>query len=799
MTAFFASHPWLRRIATALALAGFLMGAWVVVATAKTWLYYDSIGRQPYNSSALRVAVKQIWATLLDPYYDWRLEKDGVLPHYSIKLSDRRYEEWREMLARVYARGYSTPEDQVYLPARLAFHDREWEIDLRGRGTLYTHYRTEKPSMRVRFPGEQYLRGNRQINLVIPYDQARINIDTSISSLARQYGLLTYPSRFVTVDLNGEMLGVYQEIEHFREELGVKQYRSEGFFMSGLGEMKGGAALDKNKRLATAAKAIAACAKGEEKKEGGQKFEGSDLIGKAMAGAGIQDAGACDEARVRELADLYLDLDKMAIYAAITTAFNAAHAWGEDNLILFFDPPRGRFEPVPWDMGSLWLKGEPGVPAEQLESVKGLGAQLMRLPEFRAKRDAYLRDIVHRKEAFMRREAERRYAEIKPALDYDTEHTRRYAQRMVGYFDQGIQRNFTLWRGALDPGEAAAAAGIAESHDAEAARLLALVPPASLGKVKIEQDDGGTTWALSGTLRIDETTVLPEGIHVRFEPGLRLELKGGVSFIIRGDLVSIGTPEKPIEVLGYEKETPFHNFVVFGRSTRKARVVLEETTFRNGSEGEWNSAYMTGMVSFYDASLRMRNSKIVEVRGEDGLNVKFGMVDIRDSLIDGTFSDSIDLDFCTGVVENVLISNSNADGLDISGSLVLSRNNTMDTLADKGHSIGENSAILIEDNTAINPFTGVSVKDRSWAEIHGGSVTGAKIGISSYQKKPVFGSGVTGYEGRRTEGVSTPFMLDPNAWVTVLPPREAPPSSTPRPPAGPKTADGRPAGGAAPR
>jgi hypothetical protein len=772
-----AAHPLLRRLFTAAGLVFFLLAAWVATATAKNWLYFREIGRQPYNSSAFRVAVKQVWATLIDSYYDWRLEHDGVLPTYEIELSDRRHAEWRQMLERVYARGYSTPEDQVYLPARLAYHGREWEIDLRGRGTLYTHYRKEKPSMRVRFPGEQYLRGNRQINLVIPYDQARINVDTSIGSLGRQYGLLTYPTRFVNVKLNDEMLGVYQEIEHFREELGVKQYRSEGFFMSGLGEMKGGAALEKNKRLATAAQAIAACARGEEKAAGAKPaFEGANLIDKAHQGLGIQNAGACDEARIRELADLYLDLDKMAIYAAITSAFNAAHAWGEDNLILFFDPPRGRFEPVPWDMGSLWLNAKKGDGPERLESLKGLGAQLMRLPEFRERRDFWLRDIVARKEGFMKREAERRYREIKPALDYDTEHTRRYAERMVGYFDQGITKNFELWRGALAAGGAAApteaAAGLPTDQATpsleERARLA--VPPAVLGKVGIETDDGGTTWVLSGTIRLNETLALPEGIHVRFEPGMRLEMAGGTTLVIRGDLVSKGTKERPIEILGYEPDKPFNNFVVFGRSTRKARVVLEHTTFRNGSEGEWNSAYMTGMVSFYDASLRMSDSAIVDVKGEDGLNVKFGMVDVKNIVIDGTFSDSFDCDFCTGVVENILIKNSKADGLDVSGSLILSRGNTMQDLADKGHSVGENSAILILDNLAMRPFTGVSVKDRSWAEIRGGKVVGAQIGISSYQKKPVFGGGVTGFEGRVEEGLTTRFMLDPNAWVTVLPP-----------------------------
>ena len=768
MTAFFAAHPLLRRLATGLGLVAFLASAWVGIATVKTWAYYQSIGRQPYRSSALRVAIKQIWATLLDPYYDWRLERDGVLPTYQVELSDRRYAEWQKMLATVYARGYSRPEEQVYLPARLSFHGRQWEIDLRGRGTLYTHYRAEKPSMRLRFPGDSYLRGNRMINLVIPYDQARINIDTSISSLARQYGLLTYPTRFVTVRLNGEMLGVYQEIEHFREELAVKQYRSEGFFMSGLGELKGGTALEKNPRLATAARAIAACAKGvEDHAPRPNADEGADLVGAALAGTGIQDAGACDEARVRDLADRYLDLDKMAAYAAITSAFNAAHAWGEDNLILFFDPPRGRFEPVPWDMGSLWIEAKPGDPPERLESVKGLGAQLLRLPEFRAKRDAYLRDIVTRKQAFMEREASRRYQEIKPALDYDTEHTRGYAERMVAYFGKGIGRNFGLWRAALENQPAAAPAATPPPPAPPA-------PPAALIGAKVEQDDGGTTWVLSGRIRLDETLVLPEGIHLRFEPGFRLELGPAVSFIARGDLVSIGTAEKPIEIVGYVPDKPFQIFVIFGRSDRKARVVLEETTFRNGSQGEWDSAYITGMVSIYDGSLKMRRSRILEVRGEDGLNVKFGFVDIRDSEIDGTHSDALDLDFCTGVLADNLIHNTQADGLDVSGSLVVSRRNRMENIADKGHSIGENSAILVLDNTVTHPTTGLAVKDRSWAEIRGGKTVDAQIGLSSYQKKPVFGSGVTGLEGRELVGVKTPFLLDPNAWVTPLPPSPPP-------------------------
>jgi hypothetical protein len=810
--------PRLRLLAQAALVVGLVGVLWLAVGTVRAWLYYESIGREPYRTNALRIAAKQIWASLVDPYYDARLRRDATLPAYSIDMTDRRVAEWRTMLATVYARGFAVPEDHVLQPAKLRFRDREWQVDVRGRGTLYTHYRAEKPSFRVRFPGDEYLRGNRVINLVIPYDQARVNMDTTLNAIARQYGLLTYPTRFVTLELNGDLLGVYQEIEHFREELGVKQYRSEGFFMNGLGELKGGAALEKNPRLLRAAEAVAGC-----------------MV-------------ECDEATARHVLDTYLDIDRMAFYAALTSVFGSSHAWGEDNLILFFDPPRGRFEPVPWDMGSIWLQWNDADPQAGLESVKGLGGHLLRLPEFRARRNAYLMDLLRRKQAFAEREAARRYAALRPALDYDSEHTRFYARRLVRRFDEGIERNFGLWARlfertrlqasvagdtlelrnlepapvrverihlatAAGPLELAVGQELVGAYRDLAGRLQLSLPPGTvvqgvrlegrqlfteraleaadvewqpsapafvdlapagfppppLPGITVEVGPDGTTWVYTGTIRLLESLVQPEGIHARFEPGLRVEMGGDTQWILRGDLISIGTPERPIQITAIDQTKPWDNFIVIGRTDRMAHAVVEHTTWSWGSEGEWRGAYFTGMVSFYDASLIMRHSLIEEVRGEDGLNVKFGFVELRDNVFAKTDSDAVDLDFCTGTLTHNVVEVTAGDGLDFSGSLILARDNRLVRDADKGLSIGESTTLLAVDNVVDHPNTGMAVKDQSWAEIRGGQVLGAAIGLSSYQKKPVFGSGVSTVTCQDVQAPQTRFLFDHHAWATVLP------------------------------
>ena len=801
-----------------------LAGLWLAVTAAQSWLYYRSIGREPYRNTHTRIAAKKAVSAVLEPFYDYRLAQLGDLPAYELELSDKRLTEWTSILRRVYARGFAEEQDQIYLPAVFRYRGQPLEVDIRGRGTLFTHYKEEKPSFRIRFPKDGYVRGNRVINLIIPYDQARVVGDTTINSLARRLGFVTLPTRFVTLRLNGDMLGVYHEVEHFRKELAVKQFRSEGFFMSSLGEPKG-SSLSDHPGFERGALALSHCV-----------------------------VETCTEAEVRHVLDSFVDVHKMAAYAAITTLFGAKHGWGEDNLILFFDPPRGRFEPVPWDMGTLELEaGED--PFVGLESVKGIGSAFLRFDDFRLLRDRYVWDVITRHEDLTVEESERLFGDIRRALSYDTEHSRAYTQRLVDYFQGALRKNFKLWREHLQtesvelrpvaggwqvvnrgvaaltwrPGVAPApgavvvpgpeltvpgryldtpgtafwrlddAPGLADGTDLndgywinevtgevvdggrvlrldpDAASVPAEVPAASAeapslpAGIRIAGTADDPVWTFEGAVRLTETFVVPEGARSRFMPGLRLVLDPGVSLVMHGDLDSVGEATAPIWLGAVDTSAPFGVVAVLGRSHDPARVRLRHTTISGGSEFGYRGSHFSGMFSVYDGHLNMEHSRIEQVQGEDGLNVKFGFIEARHNEIDSTFSDAVDLDFCRGVLEDNVIRGARGDSLDFSGSLILARRNTLLDTTDKGVSAGEATTAHLVDNEIRRATTGVASKDSSWVVVRPGTTEGAKIGVALYQKKQIFSSGVLA-TGPGSGGDATPFLLDPKAWAHRLAP-----------------------------
>ena len=877
------ANPWLGVPFWVAFWVGIVFGGWLTLLTVKHALFLQRTGLDAGGSSVVRMAAKEMVTDILKPWYDYKLLSTTSLPIYDLTLSDRRLDEWQGILERVTARGKSVPEDQVYIPATFTDGETTYRVDIRGRGTLAGHYNPDKPSIRVRFPSDKYFEGNRVINFIIPYEQTRIVVDTTLNAVARHYGLVAYPRGFAVLRMNGEVLGVYQLMEHWRKEMPVKQGRSEGYIISGFAEGKGGAETAGHPGFQLARGALLACDRG------------------------------CPEDQARDLLDRFFDFEKMATYNAITTWFESEHAWFPDNLMLFFDPGRGRFEPIPWDVGIhpiYFGAGADEHPERMFESTTDLGAAFLALDDFRQRRNEILWDILHRKEHFALEESTRQFQEIEPDLDFDTEYSRKRTRRFYDGFQRIIRGNTKLLKGVLEQrrlwvepvtGEDGTVSGLrltneaAASVDLDALRVTLTtgqtadgqtvtgqtadgqtvelnvtdrsvpgrwmealgtlelpwpveapaVDAAAVGSATVEvmgrnaisgaalvaedvhrgapapveieatgghggaptltaleaamansdgpvipdvpavapvrtlalgdlppfdgvrrtTEEGIERWTFSGTVRVQESVALPEGVAVTFEPGLRLELDRDVVLVIRGDLESEGTAERPILVTATDVEQPFATFAVLGRSHRPAMVRVAHTTVQRGREGDFDGVHFLGMFSIYDGSLDMRSSAIVRSAGEDGLNVKFGTVTIEDSRFESTAGDALDLDFCLARLERNTVRGSAADGFDFSGSVVTVRDNLFASLADKGISVGEQSTVEVLGNRFESSTTGVAVKDLSVAVLHGNHYRDLEVGVAIYRKKQVFGSGVVEYAPASVESVATEYLEDPGATI----------------------------------
>jgi hypothetical protein len=359
---------------------------------------YERLREDP--TRPLRDVVARIMGAIPRPRLDAALLDSG-LPVYDLRIGPRQLARLHEIIDRVQAKGNTYG---LVMPGYEKAHfllDGEWvSIDIRLRGEEANHYVDAYPSLRLKFPPNRLFRGKRQINLIDPYDKY-LTGDVTSKWEAGHHGLLTWESGFVVLRVNDEVWGIYLETEQFRRELVERNGRSEGPVFSADGNPFG-------RTVPGIEKGTLALSRIQECFEPDAPVE------------------RCDWGFVRD----YFDVDRMAWAAALMGLTGHWGAWLEPNMRFYFDPARGRFEPIPWDYG-IWPLDE-GRAAERLysgsppsdaiiddgEGLSGLGVTLLRLPEFRRMRNERLWTLIQERLDPMVEHAEGLFASLEPALEH---------------------------------------------------------------------------------------------------------------------------------------------------------------------------------------------------------------------------------------------------------------------------------------------------------------------------------------------------------------------------------------------
>ena len=251
----------------------------------------------------------------------------------------------------------------------------------------------------------------------------------------------------------------------------------------------------------------------------------------------------------------------------------------------------------------------------------------------------------------------------------------------------------------------------------------------------------------SGQYQIDSNVITPYGFNMIIQAGTELLFNEDVSFVVRGGLDVRGTKFNPVVIDKKQKVFAFGVFAVMGEKIEATKVSINHLKFSGGSEAIVNGVLFTGQMSIINSDVVIKNSIFQNSISDDGINIKYSKVDIRDSKFFNNFGDQIDLDYCRATVVNNIFfyektgkSNEipSTDGLDISGSTVYAENNTFSSLSDKGISVGEKSNILISNNTFNNNNWAIAVKDGSKAFIAENEFKKNKVDVLMYIKKKIY-------------------------------------------------------------
>ncbi|MCB9185076.1 MAG: right-handed parallel beta-helix repeat-containing protein [Flavobacteriales bacterium] len=244
-----------------------------------------------------------------------------------------------------------------------------------------------------------------------------------------------------------------------------------------------------------------------------------------------------------------------------------------------------------------------------------------------------------------------------------------------------------------------------------------------------------------GTYTIAEDLTVPYGHAVVMEEGARLEIAAGASVMVQGPLAVRGTRRNPVFIRPADAQA-FGVFAVVGDGSFDVRIAGLQMS--GGSEARMNGVYFSGMLAVHGAATTVLENCIISGSGgEDLVNVKGGLVELRDCVFEDGFADLVDLDRCIGSVSGCVFrsgrADANGDGLDVSGARVRVVGCAFERMMDKGISVGEASQLLVMDSRFEGNRLALASKDLSVAYVSGNTFRDNGIVFGAYRKKPIYG------------------------------------------------------------
>jgi hypothetical protein len=246
----------------------------------------------------------------------------------------------------------------------------------------------------------------------------------------------------------------------------------------------------------------------------------------------------------------------------------------------------------------------------------------------------------------------------------------------------------------------------------------------------------GELTALAGEWDVQGDMVLPTGIGLALGPGTTLRFQHDALLLADAALRFEGSAREPIVLEPSAGAEDWAGMVVLGANGRSQwnDVIVRHTNA--AARGGW---IQTGAVTFYRSPVTLVRCHFDGTQAEDGLNV-FGADILLDTVtFTGCGSDSFDGDFVTGELRNCVFRDGKADGIDVSGSDIVARDNDFERMGDKAYSIGERSKARIEGGTAIDVSNGVASKDASEVVVSGLTIEARHYGLATFIKKPEYG------------------------------------------------------------
>jgi len=253
-------------------------------------------------------------------------------------------------------------------------------------------------------------------------------------------------------------------------------------------------------------------------------------------------------------------------------------------------------------------------------------------------------------------------------------------------------------------------------------------------------DSSTSTFFSDNNDRIDisESLIIPENYSLRLSSGTKITFGLDVGLVVKGSLQIQGNKDQVVSLSGRDNDMWGGVLVIPDHELVEINYLL-----MTGGSGVIKGLSHRGAFTVNNAHVSIKNSIFQNNKSEDALNL-VQVSGILDGLtIQNTPSDGLDVDYGDIELINSQFLNigipSGADAIDVSKTKIRISNVVIDSVTDKGVSIGENSTAMIENITISNALVGLVAKDSSVVTVNMLRLSDISMADTmAYRKKPHF-------------------------------------------------------------
>jgi hypothetical protein len=215
-----------------------------------------------------------------------------------------------------------------------------------------------------------------------------------------------------------------------------------------------------------------------------------------------------------------------------------------------------------------------------------------------------------------------------------------------------------------------------------------------------------------GTVEIAETRVFDRHEPVEIAAGTTLLMGADASLVFLGPVVARGRRDAPIRF--QSRSGRWGGIALQGHGTAGSR--LSHVIVEHGTLPSYGIVHYPGMINLQDTEgIEISNALIRDnSKSDDALHAAYVRdLTIRETTVEDVASDAIDLEFTTGLLDDIVVRRAGDDAVDLMTSEVTVQNGRFVRFGDNAISAGEWTDATVKNCLAAAGAQGVLVKNAS--------------------------------------------------------------------------------------